>query len=90
MIDSESDFYNNNVNIIISGCKIKNVKQEKHLGHTFQNSRNIIEQKNPDRNVFWEINGNIHLFNTNGLLKAIVFSTLSHTPLLLRLNKDKK
>ena len=43
LIFSESDFYHNNVNIIISGCKIKNVKQEKHLGHTFQNSRNIID-----------------------------------------------
>ena len=43
LIFSDSDFYHNNVNIIISGCKIKNVKQEKHLGHTFQNSRNIID-----------------------------------------------
>ena len=42
LIFSDSDFYHNNVNIVISGCKIKNVKQEKHLGHTFQNSRNII------------------------------------------------
>ena len=42
LIFSDSDFYHNNVNIIIAGCKIKNVKTEKHLGHTFQNSQNII------------------------------------------------
>ena len=27
---------------MISGCPVKNVKTEKHLGHTFQNSKNII------------------------------------------------
>ena len=27
---------------MISGCIVKNVKTEKHLGHTFQNSKNII------------------------------------------------
>ena len=42
LIYADSDFYDNNVNIIIAGCKIKNVKMEKHLGHTFQNSQNII------------------------------------------------
>ena len=43
LIFSDSDFYHNNVSIIVSGCKIKNVKKEKHLGHIFQNSRNIID-----------------------------------------------
>ena len=40
---AESDFYYNNVNISISGHTIKNVKSEKHLGHIFQNSTNIID-----------------------------------------------
>ena len=41
LIYADSDFYDNNVNIIIAGCKIKNVKMEKHLGHTFQNYKTL-------------------------------------------------
>ena len=40
---SESDFYYENVNISIAGCRIKNVKSEKHLGHVFKNCTNIID-----------------------------------------------
>ena len=51
LIFSDSDFYHNNVNIIISGCRIKNVKKEKHLGHTFQNSHNIIDFDNVIKDI---------------------------------------
>ena len=40
---SESDFYYENVNISIAGCRIKNVKSEKHLGHVFKNCTNTID-----------------------------------------------
>ena len=51
LIFSDSDHYHNNVNITISGCRIKNVKKEKHLGHTFQNSHNIIDFDNVIRDI---------------------------------------
>ena len=51
LIFSDSDHYHNNVNITISGCRIKNVKKEKHLGHTFQNSHNIIDFDNVIKDI---------------------------------------
>ena len=42
LIFADTDFFEENVKIMISGCPVKNVKTEKHLGHTFQNSKNII------------------------------------------------
>ena len=40
---SESDFYYENVRISVAGRTIRNVKNEKHLGHVFQNSENMID-----------------------------------------------
>ena len=37
------DFYFNNVNIFICGTKVRNVKSEKHLGHVFNYSDNLID-----------------------------------------------
>ena len=54
---SDSDFYYKNVNIYISGCKIKNVNSEKHLGHVFQNSGNIIDFSDVIKDI--KIRGNI-------------------------------
>ena len=39
----QSDFYYENVNISIAGCTIKNVRSEKHLGHVFRNSNQIVD-----------------------------------------------
>ena len=38
LIFSDSEFYNNNVNITLCGYRIKNVKSETHLGHQFCSS----------------------------------------------------
>ena len=38
LIFADPNFSINDISISVSGCKIKNVKNEKHLGHTFQNA----------------------------------------------------
>ena len=42
LIFADSDFYFNNVSIKLCGKTIKNVKSEKHLGHVFEATANII------------------------------------------------
>ena len=43
LIYANDDFYFNNVNILIGGVRVKNVKSESHLGHIFRSSYNIID-----------------------------------------------
>ena len=85
LIYADSDFYDNNVNIIIAGCKIKNVKMEKHLGHTFQNSQNIINFDaiikdikvrsniivNQFRPISWQAKSTLFMVVTYGILMII-------------------
>ena len=42
LIFADSDFYFNNINIKLCGQTIRNVKCEKHLGHVFEATHNII------------------------------------------------
>ena len=42
LIFSNSDYYYENVSITLCGQNVKNVKTEKHLGHIFENSHDII------------------------------------------------
>ena len=46
LIFSDSNFCVNDINIELSGCRLKIVKKEKHLGHVFQNSENMIDFSN--------------------------------------------
>ena len=45
------EFYYNNVNIFISGTKVKNVKSEKYLGHIFYSNNNLIDIEDVIRDV---------------------------------------
>ena len=51
LIFSDPNFCIKDINISISGSKIKNVKNEKHLGHVFQNAENMIDFSNVTRDI---------------------------------------
>ena len=51
LVFSDPNSSGKDISIYISGCKIKNVKSEKHLGHTFQNSENVIDFSSVTRDI---------------------------------------
>ena len=51
LVFSDPNSSGKDISIYISGCKIKNVKSEKHLGHTFQNTENIIDFSSVTRDI---------------------------------------
>ena len=51
LIFSDPNFCVNDINISVSGSKIKNVKNEKHLGHIFQNAENMIDFSSVIRDI---------------------------------------
>ena len=51
LVFSDPNFSEKDISISISGCEIRNVKKEKHLGHTFQNAENMIDLSNVIRDI---------------------------------------
>ena len=51
LVFSDPNFSEKDISISISGCEIRNVKNEKHLGHTFQNAENMIDLSNVIRDI---------------------------------------
>ena len=51
LVFSDLNFSERDISISISGCEIKNVKKEKHLGHTFQNAENMIDFSSVTRDI---------------------------------------
>ena len=62
LIFSDSDFYYNNVKIKLCGRVIKNVKSETHLGHTFENSYDLINIDHIIRDIKVRTNTIINTF----------------------------
>ena len=62
LIFSVTDFYFNNVKVKLCGKIIKNVKSESHLGHTFENSYDIINIESIIRDLRIRTNTIINTF----------------------------
>ena len=62
LIFSDNDFYFKNVKIRLCGHIIKNVKSEKHLGHSFENSYDIINIDSVIRDIKIRSNTIINTF----------------------------